>query len=139
MEVLWVVMLGLGVVSSVTLILVLWSRLWPSRSAYLEDLRIQEFSINGRHYYKPVIWYCFTVNGERFCSGCYSFMGGRSYSSKSSAESSIRFLGESELEVHYCPLWPKLSYVCIDQRLIIGLAIISVLALTLPSVRLFIL
>jgi len=77
----------------------------------------KEIMVNGRLFYKPDVSYFYYVDSRKYYSKSVSLLGLRSFDSSVDVE----LLLDDINVAWYCPVWPEVSYLFREFRLLYSL------------------
>lgn len=124
------VLIGLGCLSFVLFLTIIWSKYWPTATGKLLNAATRLVSINGRDHYQLIVSYSFEVEGERYESRSIQFLGGGLQKNEAAALKLLAGINKSPLLVRYCPRHPKWSYLLQNKILMVTMLLCSAIALS---------
>lgn len=113
-----------GLLSLLSLGVVLWSSKWPKTKISITELIIHEHEFKGKRKYSANIKYQYSYKGIDYFSSRFSLLGSRLFDSEDEIQSALL-----SNESYVCPISPDVSFVYFESRLASSLAVCFLLSL----------
>ena len=113
-----------GLLSLLFLGVAMWSSRWPENEMLIMEFNVFETEVKGQKKYSACIKYQYFYGGNAYFSNRFSLLGSRLFDSKDEIQS-ILLNNKS----YVCPLFPRISFVYFERRLVFSLTACFLLSL----------
>lgn len=121
---LMLILAAVGLFSLLSLGLVLWSSKWPKAKILVSELIVHESEFKEENKYSASIKYQYSYEGNDYLSSRFSLLGSRLFDSKDEIQAVL-----INNKSYVCPIFPRISFVYFESRLVFSLAACFLLSL----------